>query len=224
MERKNLIGITRASMRSSKSLKKPFRNSKALLEIKSGKSSMSRAGIKKSNGFKKRKGVNLQNRVFKDSVKLRKAGIKSKLNKKVTKSKNGSKSRRNAKNKENNINGILRKANDGKNSIRRPFMNLEAGVFAVKANNSKKSKKGSQKGSRLPFGAIIEDLSGEMAFENSISTEISENLIESENEEIQSQNVMQIEIKGDSEGVTQLYGDILNYIMSAQVKIFHFKS
>jgi hypothetical protein len=133
MDRKNTLGITRASMRSSKSMKKAFKNSKAL-HGNSGKSStISLTCIQKSNQFKAQKAPsNFQSKTFKDSVKLKKAEIKSKLNIKITQSKQSKNSTicsRSNKNKENKINGALKGNNQTESSLRRPFSNLEIGVF-----------------------------------------------------------------------------------------------
>lgn len=173
MERRNMMGITRASMRSSKSLKKEFKNSKGIQDLNPGShsGSVSLFGLSKSKLFKGEKSTNTRGYGFKDSVKLKRVSIKAQLNSKIVSTKNNSNKSILQRNKENDANRVLNAQAQYDSETRRPFLNLEKQPFKDISRNFKQS---SGKMTRVPFGNLTvsnyEDLEPEQLIETEVST------------------------------------------------------
>ena len=220
MQKRPVIGITRASMRSSKSVKKNPKQKAVPGWEKSSKRARIAGGVKKTANVRRRRGG--ARRIFKDSIKMRKANLKANLRKKVVrekkrvqsgrrnlKSKNGSR-RRSAKDKENKINGL---------QSRKTHNTLSKSVLLNLENNLKSHNQGEAAATenRIPFGAIIEDISAEDMQSEIVEVGSTAGDV-SKTENSQKETVMTIETKQDEPQVTQFYEDILNYIMSPEVR------
>jgi hypothetical protein len=219
MERKNLVGITRASMRSSKSLKKEFKNSKAIqdMNLNSHSGSVSLFGLSKSILFKGEKSTNTRGIGFKDSVKLKRISLKTQINSKIVSAKHQSQNGNPIRNKENNVNGVSRVQAQFDSESRRPFLNLEKQPLE---DITLKFRSSNNKMMRVPFGNLTLSNNEEVEIEQSLKFKKMANDSKQKSQFTSEGLRMEIEVNFGKSGVEQLYGDIMAYIMSKQVIFF----